>query len=60
VDAGYGFSVEYNDQLGTGPWLNIGPGSVSSDNGTLQSMKALLPAGTSGKRFARLKITTPP
>jgi autotransporter-associated beta strand protein len=56
-DQGCGFIVEYSDTLGP-PWISAGSGTVETD-GTLQTLKALIPAGPAGNRFARLKIVSP-
>ena len=58
VDAGYLFAVEYGDTLATGSWTGFGPGTVTVD-GPLQSVAASIPDGPAGRRFARLKISTP-
>ena len=57
LDQGYTFTVEHTDNL-TMPWTNFGPGSLVAD-GSLQTLKAILPAGPNGTRFARLKVTAP-
>ena len=58
--AGTGFVVEWSDTLATNSWSTSGvTQQVQSDNGTLQQVKATLPAGTSGKRFVRLRIVAP-
>jgi autotransporter-associated beta strand protein len=59
VDSGYQFSVEYDDQLRGVPWTSIGQGTVQSDDGTLQTVQALIPAGIDGKRFVRVSVSTP-
>ncbi len=56
-DAGVIFSVEYSDTLAA-PWTSVGPGSVVID-GTIQTVKATVPAGSGAKRFVRLKVTQP-
>lgn len=58
--AGTGFVVEWSDTLATNSWSTSGvTQQVQSDNGTLQQVKATLPAGTNGKRFVRLRIVAP-
>ena len=54
---GYTFTVEYSDNP-SGPWIQFGPGTVITD-APLQSIMATIPAGPDGKRFVRLKITSP-
>ncbi|MFO1441521.1 MAG: fibronectin type III domain-containing protein [Verrucomicrobiaceae bacterium] len=59
VNAGAVFSVEWSDTLTS--WSASGvTQQVLSDNGTVQQMKATIPAGTSGHRFVRLSVTAPP
>lgn len=53
------FSVEWSDTLAAGSWTSIGAGTVQSDNGTVQTVKALVPAGSGPKRFIRLVVTKP-
>ena len=51
------FRVEWSDTLGTLSWSSGGVmEEVLSDNGTVQQMKATLPAGTNGRRFVRLRV----
>ena len=57
-DEGYGFTVEYSDTLAISQWTAFGPGAIVAD-GPLQTLKATIPAGVNGTRFARLKITAP-
>jgi hypothetical protein len=61
VSAGNIFTVEWNDTLGTTGWSSAGvTEEVQSDDGTTQMVKALVPAGSSGHRFMRLKVTAAP
>jgi hypothetical protein len=61
VSAGNIFTVEWNDTLGTTGWSSAGvTEEVQSDDGTTQMVKALVPAGSSGHRFMRLKVTPAP
>ncbi len=61
VSAGNIFTVEWNDTLGTTGWCSAGvTEEVQSDDGTTQIVKALVPAGSSGHRFMRLKVTPAP
>jgi hypothetical protein len=61
VSAGNIFTVEWNDTLGTTGWSSAGvTEEVQSDDGTIQIVKALVPAGSSGHRFMRLKVTPAP
>lgn len=58
VSAGYQFIVEWSDSL-TGVWSSTGVSSVvQSDNGTIQQVKATLPAGSQMRRFVRLRVLT--
>ncbi len=60
VADGVTFAVQWSDSLASNSWSATGvTQSVQSDNGTLQTVKASLPAGTSGKRFVRLVVTKP-
>lgn len=60
VTGGAVFSVEWNDALGTSGWVSTGVSeTILSNNGTLQQVKATLPAGSAGRRFVRLKVTAP-
>ncbi len=56
VQDGVTYSVEYCDLL-TPPWAAVNPGTVITDDGTLQTMRAQIPAGLSGMRFVRLKVS---
>lgn len=51
------FSVEWSDNLATGSWNSVGAGTLLTDNGTLQTWKAIVPAGSGSRRFVRLKCT---
>lgn len=60
LNAGTGFTVEWSDTLAN-DWQGAGVGeTVLSDDGTVQQVKATLPAGNSGHRFVHLKVTAPP
>jgi hypothetical protein len=51
------YEVQWTDALG-GPWASTGvTESLHSDDGIIQQMKALVPAGLNGHRFVRLKVT---
>jgi autotransporter-associated beta strand protein len=57
------FTVEWSGTPAAGGWSNSGVSErILSDNGTLQSVRASLAAGTAAKRFLRLRVTktTPP
>jgi hypothetical protein len=57
---GVTFIVEWSDTLMLGSWSNVGvTEQILSDNGTVQQVKALVPAGSSGHRFVHLKVTSP-
>lgn len=58
VNAGAQFAVEWSDTLPPSNWKNEGvTEQVLSDDGTVQIVKAVLPAGESGRRFVHLKVT---
>lgn len=59
--AGTIFTVEWNDTLSADGWQTAGVAEVVlSDNGTIQQVRATVPAGSLGHRFVRLKLTPPP
>lgn len=61
LNAGASYFVEWSDSLETNSWSTASVSQqVLSDNGTLQQVKATLPAGANGKRFVRLRVTSPP
>jgi hypothetical protein len=61
IAAGAVFSVEWNDTLSPLGWSSAGVvETILSNNGTTQQVKATLPAGSSGKRFVRLRVTGAP
>ncbi len=61
VNAGDLFTVEWSDSLTAATWSSIGvTQEVQSDDGTVQHVKATVPAGSTGQRFIRLKITPAP
>ncbi len=61
LNAGVLFTVEWSDTLVGNDWHTTGVTEVvQSDNGTVQQVKATLPAGSTGQRFLRLKVTGPP
>jgi hypothetical protein len=50
------YIVEWSENL-TPPWNLLGVNEeIISDNGSIQQVKATLPAGNSGKRFVRLRV----
>lgn len=58
---GVPFIVEWTDTLTALSWSAVGvTHQVLSDNGTVQQVKATVPAGSGGRRFVRLKVTAPP
>ncbi len=58
--AGTIFTVEWSDTLAN-DWQTTGVSqTVVSFDGTVQQVKATLPAGSSGHRFVHLKVTAPP
>ncbi len=57
---GLQYAVEWSDSLAPGSWSSAGVSeSVIADNGVLQTVRAIVPSGTSGKRFVRLRVTQP-
>lgn len=50
------YDVEWCDAPG-GPWFTAGPGTVLNDDGTMQQVKASVPAAIAGRRFVRLRVT---
>ncbi len=61
LTGGVTFSVEWSDTLATNSWSATGvTQSILTDNGTMQTVKATIPTGsTIPVRFARLKVTSP-
>ena len=60
LNSGAVFAVEWSDTLAN-DWLPTGVSeALVSDDGTVQQVKATLPAGSSGHRFVHLKVTAPP
>lgn len=52
------FTVEWADTLGASAWSSEGvTEQVLSDDGTVQVVKACVPAGSNGQRFMRLSVT---
>lgn len=61
IAAGAIFTVEWNDTLSPLGWSTAGVvETILSNNGTTQQVKATLPAGSSGKRFVRLRVNGAP
>lgn len=61
VQAGDIFTVEWNDSLASTGWSSEGvTQQVLADDGTVQSVKAFVPAGDSAQRFIRLRVTPAP
>ena len=58
VQDGVTYSVEYSNLL-TPPWTSVGPGTVIADDGTLETVRAQIPAAPSGRRFIHLKVSKP-
>ena len=54
------FAVEWNDTLAAGSWSTAGvTGQILTNNGTVQTVKASVPAAAGSRRFLRLKVTRP-
>ncbi len=52
------FAVEWSDTLSAANWSNAAvTETVLSDDGTVQQVKALVPAGSGGGRFVHLRVT---
>jgi hypothetical protein len=52
------FAVEWSDNMNALSWSTAGvTESIPSDDGTTQLVKAGIPAGTSLRRFVRLRVT---
>ena len=61
VNAGAVFAVERRDTLTPGAWTVAGvTQQVLGDNGTVQVVRALVPASGVPRRFVRLALTPPP
>ena len=60
MNAGVQFTVEWSDTLLAGSWSATGvTENVISDNGTTQQVKAVIPASSMAKKFARLSLCPP-
>lgn len=60
LKAGAVFAVEWNDTLNDANWSSAGvTEQILSNNGTLQQVKADVPAGGNDRRFVRLRVTAP-
>lgn len=60
LNAGTTFIVEWNDTLNPSLWSSAGVSeAVVSDDGIVQQVKAAVPAGSTGRRFMRLKVVPP-
>ena len=60
AQAGAVFIVEWSDTLAALSWSAVGvTQALLTDNGTLQNIQATVPAGSSGRRFARLRVQAP-
>jgi hypothetical protein len=57
VLAGKTFHVPWTETLNNLDWSEAGTTqTILTDNGTTQTVKATIPAGTSGRRFVRLEV----
>jgi hypothetical protein len=57
---GVTFTVEWSDTLAAGSWTSAGvTEQILSDNGALQTVRAGVAVGATGRRFLHLKITKP-
>ena len=60
ISDGFVFTVEWCDDLKTGNWTNTGVmETILSDNGNIQQVRAVFPAGGSNHRFAHIKVLEP-
>ena len=60
INDGFTFSVEWSDDLSSPNWNTVGVSEeILSDDGTLQQVKASVPAGNGARRFLRLKVIEP-
>lgn len=60
VNAGAFFTVQWSDSLDANSWTNAGvTENILSDDGTVQQVQDIIPAATSGQRFARLEVISP-
>ncbi|MBL9117661.1 MAG: hypothetical protein JNJ83_21825 [Verrucomicrobiaceae bacterium] len=60
VDAGYTFQVPWTETLNDLDWSETGvTQTILTDNGTIQTVKATIPIGTTGRRFVRLVVVSP-
>ncbi len=58
--AGAAYDVEWSDTLEALNWSTAGvTQSVLADDGTLQSVRAVVPLGGLGRRFVRLRVQAP-
>ena len=50
-------TAEWSDTLASGSWSTAGVNTyILSDNGTQRTMQAVIPAGTAGHRYVRLRV----
>jgi hypothetical protein len=57
VLVGKTFHVPWTETLNNLDWSETGSTqTILTDNGTTQTVKATIPAGTSGRRFVRLEV----
>jgi hypothetical protein len=57
LTGGTQFQEEWSETLGAASWSGNGVAEeILSDNGTVQQVKASVPAGSQGRRFARLRV----
>ena len=55
--SGITHAVEWSDTLATESWSSAGVTEQTlSDNGTVQQVKASVPAGSNNRRFIHLKV----
>lgn len=60
LGVGLQFAVQWSDSLNATDWHVTGVSqTVLSDNGTVQQVKALIPAGSATRKFARLSVSAP-
>ncbi len=60
MNDGVAFTPEWRDDLAAGAWSNVGvTEQILSDNGTVQTVRASVAAGSGARRFLHLNISKP-
>lgn len=59
-DNGMNYQIEWSDTLAVGSWsTETVTQQIQGSQGALETVKATIPAGNGGKRFLRLRVTSP-